>query len=202
MLHPQPWTSANECKALGKPLVYIRAAKCQQWLTPPPCSKNTQNQGLRLKRLQTGPVKMIHFPVRPGLKWNNEIHFKVEQICTGGGNILKPALAHCAKQIESEQECEWSRGGDWCVWMWMGGSHDGELIEGDGLHNYFGEQLNQEEKPERKSHSNKPINNICGTKLFFFFYKTAWHFKSKHTESCCHPNYPQASQHLHWYYHK
>ena len=33
----------------------------------------------------------------------------MEQICTGGGNILKPALAHCAKQIEPEQECERER---------------------------------------------------------------------------------------------
>ena len=52
---------------------------------------------------------MIHFPVRLRLKWNNEIHFKVEQICTGGGNILKPVLAQCAKQIEPEQECEGKR---------------------------------------------------------------------------------------------
>lgn len=60
---------------------------------------------------------MIHFPVRPRLKWNNEIHFKVEQICTGGGNILKPALAQCAKQIEPELECERYGGGDGCVNM-------------------------------------------------------------------------------------
>lgn len=83
----------------------------------PLCSKNTPNQGLGLKSFQTGPVKMIHFPVRPGLKWNNEIHFKVEQICTGGGNILKPALARCAKQIDPERGCEGNGGGDWCVWM-------------------------------------------------------------------------------------
>lgn len=41
----------------------------------------------------------------------------MEQIFTGGGNILKPALAQCAKQIEPELECERYGGGDGCVNM-------------------------------------------------------------------------------------
>lgn len=66
----------------------------------------------------------------------------MEQICTGGGNILKPALAQCAKQIEPELECERYGGGDGCVNMCESMNvckeeMDGELIEGDGLHYCF-----------------------------------------------------------------
>lgn len=125
MLHPQPWLSVNGGQAVCKALVYIRAAKCEQWLTPPTCSKNTWNQGLGLKRLQTGPVRVIHFPVRLGLKWNNEIHFKVEQICTGGGNILK-----VSKRLSPSRNVRGNGSSEWCVRMWVYGEQQWGINRG------------------------------------------------------------------------